>query len=156
MILFFMSVLCCLKVGWVSKIWGVMFLVVPPMEKFSMLFVMLWFSIYSFDLLSVMCCYSIICCKPKHGKNSIFEFCWYNECLTLNVGCIFWKLHSKLNGSYDVVGSDYKYIHYDIIDFFGYMTISLTIGSNFVTIFSSIECWVFCKDFYILSLLVLL
>jgi hypothetical protein len=107
---------------------------------------MMWFSIYSFGLLSVMCCYGIICYKPKHEKNSIFECCWYNECPTLNVGCIFWRLHSKLNGSYDVVGSGYKYIHYDLIVVVGYMIISLTIGSSFVTIFSSIECWVFCKD----------
>jgi uncharacterized membrane protein len=31
---FFMWVLCCPEVGWVTKIWGVMFLMVPPKDKF--------------------------------------------------------------------------------------------------------------------------
>jgi len=29
-----MRVLCCPEVGWVTKIWGVTFLVVPPKDKF--------------------------------------------------------------------------------------------------------------------------
>jgi len=34
-----------------------------------------------------------------------------------------------------VVGSGYKYINYDLIDVIGYMTIGLTVKSNFVTTF---------------------
>ncbi len=39
-------------------------------------------------------------------------------------------------GSYDVLGSGYKYIHCDLIDCEGYMTMTLTVGSYFVISFS--------------------
>ncbi len=39
-------------------------------------------------------------------------------------------------GSYDVLRSGYKYIHYDLIDCEGYTTMTLTIGSYFVISFS--------------------
>jgi hypothetical protein len=31
-----MRILCCFEVGWVSKIWGVTFFVVPPKDKFAL------------------------------------------------------------------------------------------------------------------------
>ncbi len=34
-----------------------------------------------------------------------------------------------------MVGNGYKYINYDLIDVIGYMTIGLTVKSNFVTTF---------------------
>jgi hypothetical protein len=39
-------------------------------------------------------------------------------------------------GYYNVVGSGFKYIHYDLIDPFGYLTIMLIVGFAFVTTFS--------------------
>jgi hypothetical protein len=39
-------------------------------------------------------------------------------------------------GSYDVLGSGYKYIHCDLIDCEGYMTMTLTFGSYFAISFS--------------------
>jgi len=42
---------------------------------------------------------------------------------------------------YDVVGSEFKHIHYDMIHPLGYLTITLTIGVAFVTkIFQLFEC----------------
>jgi hypothetical protein len=38
----------------------------------------------------------------------------------------------NIYGSYDVLGSGYKYIHCDLIDCEGYMTMTLTIGSYFL------------------------
>jgi hypothetical protein len=38
-------------------------------------------------------------------------------------------------GSYDVLGSGYKYIHYNLTDHLGYLTITLIVGSAFVTTF---------------------
>jgi hypothetical protein len=39
-------------------------------------------------------------------------------------------------GYYNVVGSGFKYIHYDLLHPFGYLTIMLTVGFAFVTTFS--------------------
>jgi hypothetical protein len=36
--------------------------------------------------------------------------------------------------SYDVVGSGYKFIHYDLINKGGFFTITLIVKANFVTI----------------------
>jgi hypothetical protein len=51
------------------------------------------------------------------------------------LGAFFKGYIQSLYRSYDVVGSGYKYIHYDLIDVIGYMTISLIIKPNFVTTF---------------------
>jgi hypothetical protein len=39
-------------------------------------------------------------------------------------------------GSIDLLGSGFKYIHCDLIDPIGYLTIILNVGSNFVSTFS--------------------
>lgn len=41
----------------------------------------------------------------------------------------------NIYGSYDVPSSGFKYIHCDLIDASRYLTITLTIGSTFVTTF---------------------
>ncbi len=39
--------------------------------------------------------------------------------------------------SYDIPNNGFKYIHYDLINVLKYLTITLIVGSTFVTTFSS-------------------
>jgi len=50
-------------------------------------------------------------------------------------GCFAGYILSRY-GSYDVVGSGYKFIHCDFIDKVRLLTITFTIGATFVTTFS--------------------
>lgn len=52
------------------------------------------------------------------------------------LGVVFEGYVVNKYGYYNVVGSGFKYIHYDLIDPFGYLTIMLTVRFAFVTIFS--------------------
>jgi hypothetical protein len=52
------------------------------------------------------------------------------------LGVVFEGYVVNKYGYYNVVGSGFKYIHYDLIDPFGYLTIMLTVGFAFVTTFS--------------------
>jgi len=40
---FFMWVICCPDVEWVSKSWGVTFLMVPPKDKFALIYLPTYF-----------------------------------------------------------------------------------------------------------------
>jgi hypothetical protein len=52
------------------------------------------------------------------------------------LGAMFERYIVSKYGSYDVYGGDFKYIHCDLTDMSRYFTITLTLGSAFVTIFS--------------------
>jgi hypothetical protein len=50
------------------------------------------------------------------------------------LGVMFERYIISRYGSYDVYGGSYKYIHCDLTDTSRYFTITLTLGSTFVTI----------------------
>jgi hypothetical protein len=52
------------------------------------------------------------------------------------LGAVFERYIVNMCGSYDVYGGGLKYIHCDLIDMPRYLTITLTLGSALVTIFS--------------------
>jgi hypothetical protein len=53
---------------------------------------------------------------------------------------------SSLFGSYDVVGNEFKYTHYDLINLPNYLNITFTINVAFVTIVSSwLHVWSFVR-----------
>jgi hypothetical protein len=52
------------------------------------------------------------------------------------LGVVFKGYVMNKYGSYNVTRSGFKYIHYDLIDPFGYLTITLIIRFTFVTTFS--------------------
>jgi len=67
------------------------------------------------------------------------------KCATENVWSLFWRLYCRY-GFIDVLGSGFKYIHCDLVDPIGYLTIVLTIRSNFVYTFSPcLNVWSFIQ-----------
>jgi hypothetical protein len=52
------------------------------------------------------------------------------------LGVVFERYIINIYGSYDVPNNGFKYIHCDLIYASRYLTVTLTIGSTFVTIFS--------------------
>jgi hypothetical protein len=50
-------------------------------------------------------------------------------------GCFEGFIMNK-NGSYNVIGSAFKYIHYDLTNAHGLEIVTLMVSSNFVTTFS--------------------
>jgi hypothetical protein len=50
------------------------------------------------------------------------------------LGALFEGYIISRYGFYNVFGHDFKYIHCDLIDVLGYLTITLMVGSTFVTI----------------------
>jgi hypothetical protein len=71
------------------------------------------------------------------------------------LGACFDGLIVSQYGFYDVFSSGYKYIHCDLIDVFGYMTIAFIVNFGFMTTFSNmlyvsyfVKFWfVACKRF---------
>jgi len=53
------------------------------------------------------------------------------------LGACFDGLIVNQYGSYDVFSNGYKYIHYDLVDVFGYMTITFIVSFGFVPTFSN-------------------
>lgn len=50
---------------------------------------------------------------------------------------MFGRLYTKqIHGSYDIVGSGYKFIHYDLMDEGAFLIVTLIIRATFVTMFS--------------------
>jgi len=51
------------------------------------------------------------------------------------LGVVFEGYVVNKYGFYNATGSGFKYIHYNLTDPFGYLTITLTVGFTFVTTF---------------------
>jgi hypothetical protein len=73
--------------------------------------------------------------SPSKKKPTTLNIVSIIEVKERMLGACFDGLNVNQYGSYDVSSNGYKYIHYDLVDVFGYMTIIFIVSPRFVTTF---------------------
>ncbi len=75
--------------------------------------------------------------RPSKKRPTTLNIVFIIEVKERMLGACFDGLIVNQYGSYDVSSNGYKYIHYDSVDVFGYMTITFIVSFGFVTTFSN-------------------
>ncbi len=96
------------------------------------------FCLYSccFWELCELCCMVQLVPSPSRKKIAPMNVVGITDMQHKMFGAYFEGYIVNMYGFVDVLGSGFKYIHCDFVNPFGYLTIILTIRSNFVSTFS--------------------